>query len=123
MKPKELLQNNPETNKLLKKWFFDKLTESFENFDKDEAFKDYMLTKGVSDEHLCSVLENNPRACFDLLDECHIIITVDYTEDGWISNYYPEKDDKIYETRLDCEKAALEIGIVELEELLINKTN
>lgn len=120
MKAEKLLQQNPKAAKELHRWMFDKLTESFKDFDKDEAFKDYMLAKGVSDNQVHSVVEVNPRACFDLLDSHNIIVTVNHDEDGWTSNYHPEKDDKTYDTRLACEKAGLELAIVELEKLLEN---
>jgi hypothetical protein len=38
--------------------------------------------------------------------------------DGWRNSYYPSEDDKVYDSRLACEKAGLELGIVELEKLL-----
>lgn len=118
MKAKKLLKQNPNVAEALHKWFFDKLTESFKDFDKDQAFKDYMLAKGVSDNHVQSMVENNPRACFDLLDSHDVIVTVMYNVDGWTNSYYPSEDDKVYNNRLACEKAGLEIGIVELEKLL-----
>ena len=61
MKTKELLASNPNVTKALHKWMFDKLTESFKDFDKDEAFKDYILAKGVSDDQVHSVVDLNPR--------------------------------------------------------------
>lgn len=120
MKAEKLLQQNPKAAKELHRWMFDKLTESFKDFDKDEAFKDYMLAKGVSDDQVHSVVEVNPRACFDLLDSHDIIITIMYEAGSWTNNYYPSEDNKVYQTRLACEKAGLELAIVELEKLLEN---
>jgi len=118
MKAEKLLKQNPKFGKLLHKWMFDKLTENFKDFNKDEAFKDYMLAKGVSDNQVHSVVDNNPRVCFDLLDSYDVIVTVMYKADGWRNSYYPSEDDKVYDSRLACEKAGLELGIVELEKLL-----
>lgn len=120
MKAEKLLQQNPEAAKELHKWMFNKLTESFKDFDKDEAFKEYMLAKGVSDDQVHSIIDINPRACFDLLDSHEIIITIHYDKDykTWHSNYHPDKDALSYSSRIDCEKHALSIGIVELENLL-----
>ena len=118
MKTKELLAKNPNVTEALHKWMFDKLTESFKDFDKDEAFKDYILAKGVSDNQVHSVVELNPRACFDLLDSHDIIVTVMHKADGWTNNYYPSEDNKIYDSRITCEKAGLALGIVELEKTL-----
>lgn len=121
MKVEELLKQNPKVKEALHKWFFDKLTGSFKNFDKDEAFKDYMLTKGVSEEQIKSMVEHNPRGCFDLLDSHDIIITVKHDVNGWTNSYYPSEDDKTYDSRLACERAGLEIGIAELEKQLTNE--
>jgi len=128
MKTKELLASNPNVTEALHKWMFDKLTESFKDFDKDEAFKDYILAKGVSDNQVQSVVELNPRSCFDLLDSHGIIVTVKhqiiigqphmYKAGGWTNNYYPSEDNKVYDSRLTCEKAGLILGIVELEKIL-----
>ena len=123
MKTEKLLKQNPSVAKALHKWMFDKLTESFKDFDKDEAFKDYMLAKGVSNNQVHSMVENNPRACFDLLDSHDIIVTVKYNVDGWTNSYYPSEDDKTYDSRIACEKAGLEVGIVELEKILSDEIN
>tara|TARA_Y100000385_G_scaffold286839_1_gene349699 strand:+ start:664 stop:1035 length:372 start_codon:yes stop_codon:yes gene_type:complete len=123
MKTEKLLKQNPNVAKALHKWMFDKLTESFKDFNKDEAFKDYMLAKGVSDNQVQSIVENNPRACFDLLDSYNIVVTVKCEVEGWTNNYYPSEDDKTYDSRLACEKAGLELGILKLEKLLEDETS
>ena len=78
MKAEKILAENPNVAELLHKWFFDKLTQSFKDFDKDEAFKDYMMAKGVSEKQVISIMTDSPRACFDLLDSHEIIITIHY---------------------------------------------
>ncbi len=118
MKAEKLLKQNPKFGKLLHKWMFDKLTENFKDFNKDEAFKHYMLAKGVSDNQVHSVIDNNPRVCFDLLDSYDVIVTVMYKKDGWTNSYYPSEDDKVYDSRLASEKAGLELGISQLEKIL-----
>jgi len=118
MKAEKLLQQNPKVAKELHRWMFDKLTESFKDFDKDEAFKDYMLAKGVSDNQVHSVVDSNPRACFDLLDSHDVIVTVMHKKEGWTNNYCSLENNKVYDSRLACEKAGLELGVVELEKLL-----
>lgn len=120
MKAKKLLKQNPNVAEALHKWFFNKLTESFKDFDKDEAFKDYMLNKGVSDNQVESIIENNPRACFDLLDSHEVIITIHYDKHHktWYSSYHSPEVSVSYASRIDCERGALEMGIVELEKLL-----
>lgn len=117
----KLLQENPKVKAALHEWMFNKLTQSFKNFDKDEAFKDYMMAKGVSEKQVMATMIDNPRSCFDLLDSYDVIVTVMYKIDGWTNSYYPSKDDKTYNSRLACERAGLEIGIVELEKLLNSK--
>jgi hypothetical protein len=120
MKAEKLLQQNPKAAKELHRWMFDKLTESFKDFDKDEAFKDYILAKGVSDNQVHSVVDNNPRTCFDLLDSHEIIITIHYDKNykTWYSSYHSPEATVSYASRIDCERGALEMGIVELEKLL-----
>ena len=121
MKAEKILAENPNVAELLHKWFFDKLTQSFKDFNKDEAFKDYMMAKGVSEKQIMTTMIDNPRSCFDLLDSHDIIVTVKYNRDSWTNNYYPSEDDKTYESRLNCERAGLELGIIKLEKLLNSK--
>jgi hypothetical protein len=117
----KLLQENPKVKAALHEWMFNKLTKSFKDFDKDEAFKDYMMAKGVSEKQIMTTMIDNPRSCFDLLDSHDIIVTVKYNRDSWTNNYYPSEDDKTYESRLNCERAGLELGIIKLEKLLNSK--
>lgn len=120
MKAEKILAENPNVAELLHKWFFDKLTQSFKDFDKDEAFKDYMMAKGVSEKQVISIMTDSPRACFDLLDSHEIIITIHYDKDykTWNSNYHSPEVSTYAASRIDCERGALEMGIVELEKLL-----
>ena len=120
MKAENILAENPNVAELLHKWFFDKLTKSFKDFDKDEAFKDYMMAKGVSEKQVISIMTDSPRACFDLLDTYEIIITIKYDKHHktWYSSYHSPELTVSYASRIDCERGALEMGIVELEKLL-----
>ena len=120
MKAEKILAENPNVAELLHEWFFDKLTQSFKDFDKDEAFKDYMMAKGVSEKQVISIMTDSPRACFDLLDSHEIIITIHYDKNykTWYSSYRSPEVSVSYASRIDCERGALEMGIVELEKLL-----
>tara|TARA_R110002167_G_scaffold149240_2_gene342468 strand:+ start:1724 stop:2095 length:372 start_codon:yes stop_codon:yes gene_type:complete len=119
----KLIKENPNVAELLHNWFFDKLTESFKNFDKDEAFKDYMMAKGVSEKQVMATMIDNPRACFDLLDSHEVIITIHYDKNykTWYSSYHSPELSVSYASRIDCERGALEMGIVELEEKIKKK--
>ena len=120
MKAEKILAENPNVAELLHKWFFDKLTQSFKDFDKDEAFKDYMMAKGVSEKQIISIMTDSPRTCFDLLDSHETIITIHYDKNykTWYSSYHSPEVSVFYDSRLACEKGSLELGIVELEKLL-----
>ena len=124
MKAKEFLQNNPEINKILKEWFFEKLIESLKNFNHSEEFKEFILKKGISDEQIVTVIDENPRVCFDILDKNDIIILIDYDKTlGWTSNYHSDKDEKYCKDRLSCEKESLFIALEELKNKIVTKTD
>ena len=125
MKTEKLLQENPKVSELLQKWFFDKLTQSFKDFDKDEAFKDYMMEKGVSERQVMATMKDNPHGCFNFLDEKGYIIIIQYDKlyQTWyysccIDDTMTIKDNITYHSRIDCERAGLEYAIVELEKVL-----
>ena len=48
MDAEKLIADNPLTKEQLKEWFLNKLMESVENFDRDDAFKEFMIKSGIT---------------------------------------------------------------------------
>lgn len=120
MNGKELMESYPTAIKIIRSWFMDKLIESVrKNWEVSEKFKNEMLAKGVSDDTLILMLEESPRACFDVMDDNGIFVIIQLTGENKFSWFIlPERssEDELYEntsdfinypTRKEAEHAAI----------------
>jgi len=126
MNTKEILEKNPLSAEVVRKWFTNKMFESIQKDDTvPEDFKNFVLNEGLSNENLIIFIETNPRSLFDVFDENNIIIQI-----------IPIKEDKIvylsrvnqfetpydfkrpYFTRKEAELFAVEAAFDILEEKL-----
>ncbi len=120
MDAKKLMENYPLTTAKLKGFFLDKLVESFDEFDGDPDFKNLMVESGITDQQITTVIEGNPRSCFDMFDQEEIIMNIIYTNNKGFSFYLEKETTKksYFTTRLECERSALDVAIAALEEKL-----
>jgi hypothetical protein len=103
----ELLKEYPNSAKIVRQWFLDKMLDGLNDKNIPDGFKELIKQKGVDDEKITDILQNNPRSLFDVFDSNEIYVNVTWTEDSfwWAVNsaVYQEK----YSTRLEAEKAAI----------------
>ena len=78
MKGIELLEKYPESAKIIRAWFLEKMIESLETADVPDDFKDMMRETGIEDDKLSVMIDSNPRMLLDVFDENDIIITICY---------------------------------------------
>jgi len=64
----ELLENHPLASKVVSEWFLKEMRKSFKDPEVPEEMKQAMEARGVSNEHLATFLDINPRMLFDVLD-------------------------------------------------------
>ena len=119
MKTDKIINNYPNAVAQLKEFFLEKLVDSFDEFDGDVDFKNFMVESGITDQQIITVLEGNPRSCFDMFDKYNLIVSIVHEKKGFTFFFDDSTTKKSYfDTRLECEKAALEAVIDLLEQLL-----
>ena len=120
MKAKEILETYPLSKKVIKEWFLQKMINSFDEFEGDESFKEYMLKLGVDDFQIEKIVDSSPRMLLDLFDSNDIYISIIYGENSfkYILNNKEFKNSKSHKTRASVEKEAILEGFKILEEQL-----
>jgi len=130
MKILELFKQYPNAKTIVKEWFLKKMILSFEEDNVPEEFKEAMLTTGISDEHLATLIEKQPRILFDVFDENKIFICIsvwtktpgnfENAEFGIALNA-TNKNNNNFSTRKEAELVAIEEAFELLEESIKNK--
>ena len=121
MKAENLMKNNPLSTAKLKEFFLDKLITTFDDFDGDKDFERFMVESGITDQQIITVMEGNPRSCFDIFDQEDIIVSIVYVEKKGFTFYLDAElgaDKSYFDTRIACELSALQMCIELLEEKL-----
>lgn len=124
MKGINLLQKYPESAKIIRAWFLEKMIESLQTSDVPDEFKDMMRQTGIEDDKLAIMIDANPRMLWDVFDENKVFI---------FSHYMDVKDNveffhtfrnidtnpvKLFKTRKEAELFAIEKAFEILEEKL-----
>jgi len=123
----EILQTYPLATDVIIKWFTKKMYQSFEDESVPGEIKEFMETRGISEENLATLIEQNPRMLLDVFDTNEIIIEI-YTSDkvpvkfGYMINkeHYGKA---IYINRRSAEDVATLKAISELNEKLDDERN
>lgn len=106
----EILHQYPLALEAVRDWFIKKMKKSLDEDKVGEEFKEQMLKRGVPDNTLAIMLDQNPRSFFDVLDENRIFVEIKlspYAEGGFLYAINNVEDNQIYETRVPCERAAV----------------
>ena len=124
----KLLNKYPESAKIIRAWFLEKMIESLQTSDVPDDFKNMMKQTGIENDKLAIMIDSNPRMLFDVFDDNDVIIQI-----------IPIKEDKVkylsrvdqfetpydftrpYFTRKEAELAAIEKAFEILEERLGEK--
>lgn len=68
MDMKQLLKDHPKTAIVVKQWLLNKLLESMKDQTVPEEFKEAVRQQGIDDDKVAGILNNSPRALFDMFD-------------------------------------------------------
>ena len=123
MKAIELLEQNPETAKLICKYYLEIMLESLNNDNLPEDFKAHVREQGIDEDNIAAIIDGNPRNLFDFFDSHNMYISVNSFSDGSFS-YSISSDigtsgiNEVYKTRKEADRNAVEIAIKQLESIL-----
>lgn len=119
MKAIEILEKNPESAKLVLKWFFNKMIESLNIGSVDEEFRNFMREQALDNDKIAIMIDANPRMLFDVFDENDVIIIIKYHDNFGFTWAVEEADDQsFYKTRKEAELSAIEVAFDILENQL-----
>jgi hypothetical protein len=120
MKGIELLNNYPESAKIIRAWFLEKMIESLQTADVPDEFKDMMRETGIEDDKLAIMIDSNPRMLLDVFDDNDIIISISYSSKFMIAINGFDHGER-YKTRKEAELVAIDAAFEILENKLSPK--
>lgn len=106
----EVLNRYPIATEIAREWFVKKMVENLEGDMVSDDFKEQLLKMGVPDNTLAIMLDQNPRAFFDVLDENKLIVEIIYAGNGLF--YFTINDKNVpnsgdFQGRVPCERFAV----------------
>jgi hypothetical protein len=126
MKGKELLEQNPNTAKLICSYYLEMMIESLKHEGLPEDFKESIREEGIDNSNVGAILDGNPRNLFDFFDSQSLFINI-MTEKGETFSYTIIINHQIgvsstlmAKTRKEAEKEAIITAIGMLETRLTN---
>jgi len=123
MKGIELLEQNPESAKLICSYYLEVMLESLNDDSLPEDFKDHVRSQGMDNNNIAAILDGNPRNLFDFFDSHNMYITVTCFSDGSfsysiIADIGTSGTSEVYKTRKEADRNAVEMAIKQLESSL-----
>ena len=119
----DLMEKYPRAAKEVVDFYLEKLLESLKTESVPEDFKEYVRQQGVDNKTIVKIVENSPRMLFDVFDAYEIVVETMYMENTF---HYTISDGteivtsntKKYNTRKECDQAAVEEAFKLLDENL-----
>lgn len=119
----DLMEKYPRAAKEVVDFYLEKLLESLKTESVPEDFKEYVRQQGVDNKTIAKIVENSPRMLFDVFDAYEIVVETMYMENTF---HYTISDGtevttsntKKYNTRKECDQAAVEEAFKLLDENL-----
>lgn len=123
----ELMEKYPEAAKEVVAFYLDKLLDSLKTESVPEDFKEYVRQQGVDNNTIVKIVENSPRMLFDVFDTYELFVETMYMENAFhytISNgtEIVTSNSKNYNTRKECDQAAVEDAFKLLNDKLCEQT-
>jgi hypothetical protein len=125
MKGIELLEQNPESAKLICSYYLEVMLQSLNDESLPEDFKDHVRAQAMDNRNIAAILDGNPRNLFDFFDSQSLFINI-MTEKGEtfsykiIINEIGVSSTLMAKTRKEAEKEAIIAAIGMLETRLTN---
>jgi hypothetical protein len=120
MKGIELLEKYPESAKIIRAWFLEKMIESLQTADVPDDFKQMMRETGIENDKLSIMIDSNPRMLLDVFDDNDIIISISYSSKFMIAINGFDHGER-YKTRKEAELVAIDAAFEILENKLSPK--
>lgn len=116
----ELLQKNPESSKLICKYYLEIMLASLNDDSLPEDFKEYVRKQGIDEDKIASIIDHNPRNVFDFFDDQKLFIGIIYDKDNgkFMTELNGESFLSGYSNRKEAEKDAVQDAIHMLETML-----
>lgn len=122
MKGIELLNKYPESAKIIRAWFLEKMIESLQTADVPDEFKDMMRETGIEDDKLSIMIDSNPRMLLDVFDDNDIVIENSLYPDGTFTiKIGNQATTQSWKTRKESELFAIDAAFEILENKLSPK--
>ena len=122
MKGIELLNKYPESAKIIRAWFLEKMIESLQTADVPDEFKDMMRETGIEDDKLSIMIDSNPRMLLDVFDDNGIVIENSLYPDGTFTiKIGNQATTQSWKTRKESELFAIDAAFEILENKLSPK--
>jgi hypothetical protein len=123
MKGIELLEQNPESAKLICSYYLEIMIESLKHEGLPEDFKESIREEGIDNNNVGAILDGNPRNLFDFFDSHNMYISINSFSNGSfsysiVSNIGASGTSEVYKTRKEADRNAVEIAIKQLESIL-----
>ena len=122
MKGIELLNKYPESAKIIRAWFLEKMIESLQTADVPDDFKQMMRETGIEDDKLSIMIDSNPRMLLDVFDDNDIVIENSLYPDGTFTiKIGNQATTQSWKTRKESELFAIDAAFEILENKLSPK--
>lgn len=122
MKGLDLLEKYPLSAKVIKNWIMLQMMESFKDTSVPDEFKDFMLSQGVENDKVGTMIDAQPRMLFDVFDENNIIIeTFLYPDTTFTIKIGNQATTNSWKTRRESEVFAIDTAFEILEDRLNEK--
>ena len=124
MKGIELLEQNPESAKLICSYYLEIMIESLKDEGLPEDFKESIREQGIDNDKIGAILDGNPRNLFDFFDSHKIYPNVVPNFDGTflcsiiIGTTSATTSRYTFNQRKEADYAVIKDAILELEERL-----
>ena len=121
MKGKELLEQNPESAKLICSYYLEIMIESLKHEGLPEDFKESIREEGIDNNNVGAIIDGNPRNLFDFFDIHGMYINITTFSDTLFFTYSimyetaTALSNDVYRTRKEADKGAIETTIKNLE--------
>ena len=124
MKAIELLEQNPESAKLICSYYLEVMLESLNDESLPEEFKNHVREQAMDNNNIAAILDSNPRNLFDFFDNHNMYINVTTFPDTLFFTYSimtemaTNGSSNVYKTRKEADGNAVETAIKQLESSL-----
>lgn len=117
----ELLEKYDKAAIVIKQWFLNQMLDKIDDASIPEDFKEYARQQSITNENVGKIIEAQPRALFDVLDNNKLYIEINVSSLGDVFFCYcinNINNTTQFKTRREAEKAAISEALKMLNELL-----